>query len=260
MIVSDSKAVRTATNNAVDAARRAEKFLEQLAHPNSAAVDIASSVQQIQATVQAAKQYLETGHALSQRAAQVPLNPAFSPLILQAQLEAQTQIKTVAKVLQHAASICWVKMGVKEEGGKGGKGDDSGGGGVLPAIPTSTTSIDTNAAEQKALPFVPPVLKPKINIPVEVKSTTQLANQCEHFCHPTERSRTKLQKSGCIHGCRVASAVLPNHSWPGKWVDRVDCPEYCEKTVAQIMKENQSESEDERAEWVAECHWSCKRN
>ena len=82
--------------------------------------------------------------------------------------------------------------------------------------------------------------------------------------------------------CSVASAVLPKKQWPGKWTTHVDCLEYCQKTVDQVMyerarkeeKEEEGlnggggraaadvamEEEDHRAMWVAECSYSCKKN
>ena len=75
--------------------------------------------------------------------------------------------------------------------------------------------------------------------------------------------------------------MLPKKQWPGKWTTHVDCLEYCQKTVDQVMYEQAKkkekeeeglngggraaadvamEEEDHKAMWVAECSYSCKKN
>ena len=271
MIVSDSSHARENTNMGFANARQAEQVLNHFFTVEQPA-GLDSIVEQIIQLIHTTKQALEKARDLTHRSAAGPLNPAFSPLIARAQTQTQTQMALACNVLRHAASICWVTTNVEHLS----KSNTRAAANITAQLQPITKALDDNAAEQKVLPFEPPTV-PKLYVPrVAMKQPDKqdIAMQCKLFCQP--RAKNKVKESGCIHGCRVgsATAVLEPHQWPGKWTNRVDCPEYCEKTVDQVTLEMDTnkgndedvptpttmEKEDRRAEWVGECHWSCQRN
>jgi hypothetical protein len=269
IIVSDSASARTSTNEAVRATQQAEKLLDQFANIDITRLDIV--VEEIIQLIAKAKLSLEIAAHDVQKSASTPFNNNFGGLILQAQKLVHSEMKLATKYLLHAVSICWVKTSGQSKSTviRGGDGNSDS----LHLTLYSTKLVDENIAEQKVLPFKPPVMN-KMNLSVVVtskKPLKKITSTCYTFCKNRKNQKNVIKQSGCIHGCRVARAVLNDYSWPGKWTNRVDCSEYCEKTVDQVMLEiakserlapsiSKMEKEDRRAEWVAECHYSCKRS
>lgn len=268
LIVSVSSQARDNTNKGFASARQAEEVLNHFFTVEQVGLD--SIVERIIQLIRTTKQALEKARHLIRRSSAGPLNPAFSPLIARAQTQVQTQMALAYNVLRHASSICWVTTNMEHLSKTNARATN-----IAAELKPSTKALEDNAAEQKVLPFEPPTV-PKLYVPrlaMKQPDKTDIAMHCKMFCQP--RAKNKIRASGCIHGCRVgsATAVLEPHNWPGKWTNRVDCPEYCEKTVDQVTLEMDTkgndedvptpttmEKEDRRAEWVGECHWSCQRN
>jgi hypothetical protein len=274
VIVQDSAVIRRLTNSAADLTNGAQKKLHVLLQETEEHSDsqVNDSIEKILLMIDEARRSLQQSTELSDAIASSDENDDFGSNILKAQKQVLLLMRSVTKSLDHATSICWV-----ETTRNFGKQPHTS----APSTKTpSNEAMEANAQEQRSLPFVPPpVLK---HASAKMKQKVPLPVDCVLFCSPEARSRTKLKKSGCMHGCRVASAVLPKKKWPGKWDTHVDCLEYCQKTVDQVMYEREKEEEEEesgtggrqvrdaadvamqeedhRAMWVAECSYSCKKN
>ena len=256
-IVAESAAIRMATNTAVHTAVHTEALLSQLLRNMDDRI-LADGLSNIFQELNKVQTNLKTARTIAARASKISVNRAFGADILQAQTTVLSRFVLVTQALQHAVSICWIEGGGSADAAVA---DDS-----AISLPTSTATkkMSQNAAEQLALPFVPPNHKSTSAKTTSLQNRPQQINNCPKFCKP--RSNSPLRASACNHGCRVASAVLSQKQWPGKWTDRVNCPEYCEKTVDQVMlgeemhDGNDMEEEDQRAIWVAECNYSCKQN
>ena len=143
--------------------------------------------------------YTEAHKSSVEKVADTKENDHFGEDILVAQQKVLLLMKDVTTSLKHATSICWVETehiaATKEE-------SSSSSSSSLSAKPASIEANEANAAEQRSLPFVPPpILKHTKMMKKALKPLVPVVD-CVVFCAPELRSRTKLQKSGCMHGCR----------------------------------------------------------
>ena len=293
-VVSDSSFIRESTNTAVACVSKAEKLVDALLlnledpqrsqqsqqsqRSRSSQINIHETIETITQLIQQAKQSLVRAKCIAVQASLVQVDQDFGTDIQKAQKIAVSKFVFVAQFLTHASSICWIARDGRSQKEKEEKEEKEEK--AMCDLPKSiaTTKMNDNAAEQLVLPFVPPQIKKRPH-PIKREKNVVSAVNCDTFCKPKARSKTKLRKTACIHGCRVATAELDEKSWPGKWTERVDCQEYCEKTVDQvILEEGQRddtdnngntngldadvvmEKEDQRAMWVVECNYSCKKN
>ena len=143
--------------------------------------------------------YTEAHKSSVEKVADTKENDHFGEDILVAQQKVLLLMKDVTTSLKHATSICWVETehiaATKEE-------SSSSSSSSLSAKPASIEANEANAAEQRSLPFVPPpILKHTKMMKKALKPSVPVVD-CVVFCASKPRSRTKLQQSGCMHGCR----------------------------------------------------------
>ena len=197
-LVQNSAIIRRLTNSATDLTNIAQKNLKRLLHEMDELSD--NTIEKILQMIDQAQRSLQQAYDRSKSVADTKENENFGEDILVAQQKVLLLMKDVTTSLKHATSICWVETeriaATKEESSSSSSSSS------LSAKPASIEANEANAAEQRSLPFVPPpILKHTKMMKKALKPSVPVVD-CVVFCASELRSRTKLQQSGCMHGCR----------------------------------------------------------